>query len=809
VIVTLLVEMLILFVANQLVVMGVDQDVRDMATAADQMSGLAAEHVERVLDHVRDLQTIAGLEIRARNAGDDDAMRAARIELANAQFGREDGIYGIMAVGADGRGGWNTIEGDHPQENVSGRDYAAAIIAGRAMEAVGTPIVGHVGHRLLVPIGRGIYGGDNRLIGIAIVGIAPEALISVARMMDFGPHDVIAVLRSDGTMLARSDGREVGRRFALSELAAGMSLAAPESHGVGVSPIDGIRRSFVARRIPGTGMIVAVGLGEQARLARGSETRRQLVEWIVLLSFAVLLLGAGAAAALHLHASAIADRRRAETQRERMAMLRELAETVPDLVCLHDADGRVLIAGAASREMLGVEPEAMIGKTFAAFAHTDDLAIALGLGVAAETQPGARTELRLLRRDGSAIWVEVQADLAWHDAPERGEAARVVTCARDITQRRAAEDALRQTREEVDTLLAALPTILYRNIIGPEGTSAAQFVTASVEAVTGFSPAEIAATTNWWLSRIDPAFIPLALAFREQALTEGSASAVYRFRHRSGAWMWMSDMRRCTVHDGCIEVVGVASDVTREREQAEELAQAGKLAALGEMASGLAHEINRPLASIGLTAENVLALLADDPTDLGAVRQKLERIRTQTMHAAEVVDHIRRFSRRPSGPVGETEIATALNGAIGILQGRLVAARITFRQDLAADLAPVRGHLVLLEQVLLNLVGNAIDAVDAAKPPLEAARRVVSVAATMEGSEVVVTVADHAGGIPEAELGRIFERFFTTKPAGLGTGLGLSISQTIITDMGGSIVAANVGDGATFTVRLPAARPAA
>jgi len=227
-------------------------------------------------------------------------------------------------------------------------------------------------------------------------------------------------------------------------------------------------------------------------------------------------------------------------------------------------------------------------------------------------------------------------------------------------------------------------------------------------------------------------------------------------------------------------------------------------AATAEIAAGLAHELSQPLASIVLAAENALIALKTAPDETAVVVQKLERIAQQAARAAKLIDHMRFFGRRESGVAQPIDLSAALDGALLILDARLRRTKVEIVRDIAPDLPQVLGTLVLVEQVMINLIANACDACKAATPALPQGRRRIEVAAFAKGGTVVLTVADRAGGIPVSDLPRVFQPFFTTKPAGEGMGLGLSISYGIVSDMGGTMTARNGKDGAVLELRLPA-----
>ncbi|MDN3710659.1 ATP-binding protein [Paracoccus cavernae] len=170
---------------------------------------------------------------------------------------------------------------------------------------------------------------------------------------------------------------------------------------------------------------------------------------------------------------------------------------------------------------------------------------------------------------------------------------------------------------------------------------------------------------------------------------------------------------------------------------------------------------------------------------------------------AAIGRHLRNAARKPNERLAAVDLAGLLTETQIIVEGRLKSARATLELDLAADLPPVRGGATRLQQVLVNLISNAADAVEGG-----ADRRITLSArmqATPDGPRVGIRLRDRGPGVPPAIADRIFDPFYTTKQAGSGLGLGLSISYNIIRDFGGEITVRDAGPGAEFTITLPAA----
>ncbi|KAA0678026.1 sensor histidine kinase [Azospirillum brasilense] len=239
----------------------------------------------------------------------------------------------------------------------------------------------------------------------------------------------------------------------------------------------------------------------------------------------------------------------------------------------------------------------------------------------------------------------------------------------------------------------------------------------------------------------------------------------------------------------------VAAATAELRATENELTQAAKLAALGQMSAAMAHEINQPLAAIRSFADNAVVLLERGRPD--SVRDNLAEIADLTDRMAAITRSLKGFARRASGTLGAVSAAAAVGQALALLEARLRRESVTVDTDLPPGPLLVTGEDVRLQQVLVNLIGNAADAMRVSP------HRHVHIALTTEGEEAVLTVRDSGPGIAEADLPRIFVPFFTTKEAGDGLGLGLSISHGIVEDFGGSLTAANHPEGgALFTIRL-------
>jgi C4-dicarboxylate-specific signal transduction histidine kinase len=238
------------------------------------------------------------------------------------------------------------------------------------------------------------------------------------------------------------------------------------------------------------------------------------------------------------------------------------------------------------------------------------------------------------------------------------------------------------------------------------------------------------------------------------------------------------------------------------RDKQEQLVQAGKLATLGELTTGIAHELNNPLNNIGLYVGNVIDRielgLAEEEKD--SMLRELVGALEQVRKASEIITHLRTFGRAASVVFEPVAVNNVIERSLSLMREQLRLRQIAVELDLAEDEAVVAGNPIQLEQVFINLLTNARDAL------VDAPVRVIRIACEIRRPVVAVTFADTGPGIPPGLEQRIFDPFFTTKEVGAGTGLGLSITYGIITEHAGTIsVESSTGEGARFLIELPLA----
>ena len=247
----------------------------------------------------------------------------------------------------------------------------------------------------------------------------------------------------------------------------------------------------------------------------------------------------------------------------------------------------------------------------------------------------------------------------------------------------------------------------------------------------------------------------------------------------------------------------ILHDISSLKSYQAQAIQASKLALLGELSASLAHEISQPLGAIELTTDNIELHLeqAQGEVNKDYLASKLQRTRNAAQKARKIIDHLRRFGRNAKEDPTPVDLCGVLYSAADLMQDQFKKSNIGLVVSLPDQATFVMGHPIQLEQVFLNLLANARDAVaDHVSDPR------VSVTLAVEGDLVTVSVADNGPGVPDAIQRDIFDAFYTTKAMGTGTGLGLSVSRGIIADLEGDLTLSSSRDGAIFTVTLMLSR---
>ena len=476
-------------------------------------------------------------------------------------------------------------------------------------------------------------------------------------------------------------------------------------------------------------------------------------------------------------------------EREKERRFTELFETLQEGVYFSTPEGKLLDANPTLVQMLGyASKEELLRLDPAAF--NLDREESPVLGRSADDQGGVRTrEIMLRRQDGTAAIFLDTSRAVW-DAG--GKIIRYQGTLVDVTERRKMEKALQRQEEFQRYLLESFPDL----ILVIDLDERYSFVSARIRDLLGYKPEELTGTKVEVGKDQSPEFLGLC---REVSSGRKLFSfCEYGARHRDGSWRTMR-ASASPLFDAESKLSGVivsVRDITVEKKLEQQIIQSERLAAMGQMIGGFAHELNNPLTSILGVSE----LLQEGETT-EPVRRHLVMLQQQARRAAEIVQNLMYFSRPPSPGKGPINLSELVQRTLHLHAYSLRKNNITvdFLPDNA--LSPVSGDPHQLMQVFLNLILNAEQAIREVRE-----KGTLRVRLGRAENLVTATFQDDGPGISGDILPNIFDPFYTTKRPGRGTGLGLSICKAILREHGGNVEAASgPGGGAVFTVTLPAA----
>lgn len=478
--------------------------------------------------------------------------------------------------------------------------------------------------------------------------------------------------------------------------------------------------------------------------------------------------------------------------RKNEARFTELFETLQEGIYIVTPAGDILDVNPALVRMLGYDSkEELLGRHVPDIFQDHDLRKSMKNEV--ERQPILQgREITLTRKDGTAL-ICLNTAAAVRDSV--GTVIRYQGALMDVTGSRMMERRLHQQQEFARRLIDSFPDLIF--VL--DNAANFTFVSPRVTEILGFEPEEIMSLELGQRTHIEDRGGLRAMYAEILAGRQNFASLEVRVRSKTGDW------RRLRCHfsplfDEMDKIDGViisGRDVTDLKRLEEQLIQAEKLAAMGQMLAGVAHELNNPLTAILGVTELLRERLDTDET----MQRQLELTHRQARRAARIVQNLLEFSRPASPQKKPLDVNVLVERTLQLQEHSLRRNQITVNFQAHPGLPPVLGDGNQLIQVLLNLVTNAEQAIREVRESGN-----IEICIILEDGRITVTVQDDGVGIRPEALPRIFDPFYTTKRPGGGTGLGLSICMSIIREHGGNLDAkALPGGGSVFTLTLPVA----
>ncbi len=467
---------------------------------------------------------------------------------------------------------------------------------------------------------------------------------------------------------------------------------------------------------------------------------------------------------------------------------RRLLAVLPDAI-LVIRDNRILFANEQGLRLFGATSgEALLGKWVYDVIHPDyhepvaeRIQHLLGGGTVPEV------EERIIRLDGAIV------DVAVRSAQFRDqEGTGILIVLRDMTMRNVGEQRLRESQERLQSLLGAMEDVVWSSTLD---LSAIHYVSPSVAQIYGRPAEEFVARPSLWLEVVHADDRMLADQAVRDLQTTGELDVEYRIVRGDGDVRWVHDRGRI-INDEAghpARIDGITSDITERKRLEAQLRRTERVAELGTVASGMAHEIGTPMNVILGRAEYLMERTKEE-----SVKKGLQTIISQVERITRVMNQLLAFARRRPVEHRALDLRQTIEDNLEIFQERLSHSNISVETSFAESCPLVHADADQMSQVLINLVMNAIHAMP------EGGTLRATLAPMPDRGMVTLTIADTGHGMPQEVIAKIFDPFFTTKEFGKGTGLGLTVVRGIIEEHGGTIqVSSEPGVGTIFSIGLP------
>jgi PAS domain S-box-containing protein len=478
-----------------------------------------------------------------------------------------------------------------------------------------------------------------------------------------------------------------------------------------------------------------------------------------------------------------------------------LFNSTHDAITMLTPDGIILEVNRGCEQMLQTPRHRMVGHHIREFAPPghEDHNVAEYRGTV-DSGGGRMPAIPIARPDGTCVYVE------WSNKAVRLNGKDVVIAVgRDVTEREEARRKEAASEEKYRTLIESLPDVVWSSRLDGKIT----FISPTVSKVCGFSADELLqAPPSFWFERIHGEDVDrVRQAYAAVARTDYAAE--YRWQHKDGRWVWIRAHASMRIRPDGVELVeGTFADITEIKHAEEQVRQSQKMEAVGQLTGGVAHDFNNILAVILGNGDFLRQSLAEnDPR-----RADADAILEAGQRAAGLTRQLLAFSRRQVLEPRVLDLNQIVQGLEKMLR-RIIGEDIEFSSALAERLKPVHADAGQIEQVIMNLVVNARDAMPlGGKLSIETANVVLDAAyarthlGSASGAHVMLAVSDTGSGMDANTKRHLFEPFFTTKERGKGTGLGLSTCYGIVKQSGGWIwVYSEPAQGTVFKVYLPVA----
>ena len=503
----------------------------------------------------------------------------------------------------------------------------------------------------------------------------------------------------------------------------------------------------------------------------------------------------------HLAGVAIQSKAAQEELKKRAALL-NLAH---DAIIVRDIDSRIVFWNPGAEKTYGWTAQEAIGRVSHELLQTRFPVSREDVDFTLQEKGEWEGELRHVTQHGTEIVVTSRQSLR---RDEHGAGATILEINRDLTERKKAEEAARRSEKELRGVVETVPGMVWSAL--PDGH--VDFINRRWQEFTGLTLDE----TLGWSWEAEAPFHPddfdaYMVKWQASLATGQPFEAEMRIRRAADGeyrWLFESAVPLRDEQGNILKWYGFVVDI-EDRKRAEEalqkaqaeLAHVNRVATMGQLTASIAHEVNQPIAAAVTNAQVALRWLGAHPPDLEEVKEALDEIVKSGNRAADVIGRIRALINKAPPSKGRFDLNEAVRDVMTLARSDVLRNGVSLQTDLATGLPSVEGDRVQLQQVILNLILNAIEAMSG----IDEERKLLISTETDASGRVLVAVRDSGPGLDPENVERLFEAFYTTKSSGMG--MGLSICRSIVDAHGGQVWAsANKPRGAVFQFTLPSAQ---
>ncbi len=501
----------------------------------------------------------------------------------------------------------------------------------------------------------------------------------------------------------------------------------------------------------------------------------------------------------------VTSRKNAEEQlKESGEKLRTIFQSANDIILFVDKTGKIIDVNDKIEDVLGFKKEDLVGKRFFELSVLEVGRIPEMLGIFYKIMKGRRLptlyESIILGKDGKRHYVESSTKIV----RKKGKIEGIVVVVRDVSYRKHAEKALRDNERRYRLLAENVLDVIW---IVDIASMKPVYISPSVELLSGYKLDEIIKIPLDEML-VEESYRKIVRIFENEIETVKSDSKLvegnleFQLIRKDGSTVWTESKISIIPNEKNkkYSILGVTRDITSRKQIEEQLLQSSKMAAIGQLAGGVAHELNNPMAVIAGYVESLSEQVRESSMGDSGLNKNmsklLERIDEQVYRCKYIIQNLVDFSRKAEYKYEGVDSNEVIEKVISLIEYKSKPEKKTIDKYLAYNLPLVRADKQQIIQAILNIVNNAIDAVES--------NGEINITNKKEGNSIVVEIKDNGNGIAKENIDKVFDPFFTTKPVGEGTGLGLSITYSIIKQMDGEIsVKSKYGEGTSFILKLP------